>query len=83
MTKIQSKRSEPERVSDEPETPESASPPSGPPSDPPSDPPGSSPSGPSGEYQRIDIVDEMKTSYLDYSMSVIVARARCPMFAMD
>ncbi len=33
------------------------------------------PSGPQGEYQRIDIVDEMKTSYLDYAMSVIVARA--------
>ncbi len=32
-------------------------------------------SGPSGEFQRIDIVDEMKTSYLDYAMSVIVARA--------
>ncbi len=30
---------------------------------------------PSGEYARIDIVDEMKTSYLDYAMSVIVARA--------
>ncbi len=30
---------------------------------------------PSGEFQRIDIVDEMKTSYLDYAMSVIVARA--------
>ncbi len=29
----------------------------------------------SGEYERIDIVDEMKTSYLDYAMSVIVARA--------
>jgi DNA gyrase subunit A len=28
-----------------------------------------------GEYARIDIVDEMKTSYLDYAMSVIVARA--------
>ncbi|MDA9918534.1 DNA gyrase subunit A [Erythrobacter sp.] len=28
-----------------------------------------------GEYERIDIVDEMKTSYLDYAMSVIVARA--------
>ncbi|WP_068076457.1 DNA gyrase subunit A [Novosphingobium lentum] len=27
------------------------------------------------EFQRIDIVDEMKTSYLDYAMSVIVARA--------
>ena len=27
------------------------------------------------EYARIDIVDEMKTSYLDYAMSVIVARA--------
>ena len=32
-----------------------------------------SPSEP--EYQRIDIVDEMKASYLDYAMSVIVARA--------
>ncbi|MEP7221188.1 MAG: DNA gyrase subunit A [Novosphingobium sp.] len=30
---------------------------------------------PAGEYQRIDIVDEMKTSYLDYAMSVIVSRA--------
>ena len=29
----------------------------------------------SGEYQRVDIVDEMKTSYLDYAMSVIVSRA--------
>ncbi|MES2700011.1 MAG: DNA gyrase subunit A [Pseudomonadota bacterium] len=28
-----------------------------------------------GEYERIDIVDEMKTSYLDYAMSVIVSRA--------
>ncbi len=28
-----------------------------------------------GEYSRIDIVDEMKTSYLDYAMSVIVSRA--------
>ncbi len=30
---------------------------------------------PSGEYESIDIVDEMKTSYLDYAMSVIVSRA--------
>ncbi|NLR69982.1 DNA gyrase subunit A [Novosphingobium sp. ERN07] len=30
---------------------------------------------PDGEFQRIDIVDEMKTSYLDYAMSVIVSRA--------
>ena len=30
---------------------------------------------PSDEYTRIDIVDEMKTSYLDYAMSVIVSRA--------
>ena len=28
-----------------------------------------------GEFPRVDIVDEMKTSYLDYAMSVIVARA--------
>ncbi len=27
------------------------------------------------EFERVDIVDEMKTSYLDYAMSVIVARA--------
>ena len=33
------------------------------------------PPSPQGEYTRIDIVDEMKTSYLDYAMSVIVARA--------
>ncbi|MGI8944412.1 MAG: DNA gyrase subunit A [Qipengyuania sp.] len=34
------------------------------------------PGSPGGdEYTRIDIVDEMKTSYLDYAMSVIVARA--------
>ncbi len=32
------------------------------------------PKGP-GEFDRIDIVDEMKTSYLDYAMSVIVSRA--------
>ena len=32
-------------------------------------------SGPEGEYGRVDIVDEMKTSYLDYAMSVIVSRA--------
>ncbi|MBV7260269.1 DNA gyrase subunit A [Erythrobacter crassostreae] len=30
---------------------------------------------PMGDYERIDIVDEMKTSYLDYAMSVIVSRA--------
>ncbi|HSG33171.1 MAG TPA: DNA gyrase subunit A, partial [Sphingomonadaceae bacterium] len=30
---------------------------------------------PAGEFPRVDIVDEMKTSYLDYAMSVIVARA--------
>jgi DNA gyrase subunit A len=35
--------------------------------------PGSGPGG--DDYSRIDIVDEMKTSYLDYAMSVIVARA--------
>ncbi len=34
-----------------------------------------SPAAPSDEYERIDIVDEMKTSYLDYAMSVIVSRA--------
>ncbi len=36
-------------------------------------PPASAPGG--DEYTRIDIVDEMKTSYLDYAMSVIVSRA--------
>jgi DNA gyrase subunit A len=30
---------------------------------------------PAGGFERIDIVDEMKTSYLDYAMSVIVSRA--------
>jgi DNA gyrase subunit A len=43
------------------------------------DSPGDEPTGPEsnplGEFQRVDIVDEMKTSYLDYAMSVIVARA--------
>jgi DNA gyrase subunit A len=34
------------------------------------------PPAPGGDdYTRIDIVDEMKASYLDYAMSVIVARA--------
>jgi DNA gyrase subunit A len=33
------------------------------------------PTGPDGEFERVDIVDEMKSSYLDYAMSVIVARA--------
>ena len=33
------------------------------------------PTGPEGEFGRVDIVDEMKSSYLDYAMSVIVARA--------
>ncbi|MFZ9395231.1 MAG: DNA gyrase subunit A [Erythrobacter sp.] len=33
------------------------------------------PSHPLGEFERVDIVDEMKTSYLDYAMSVIVSRA--------
>ena len=28
-----------------------------------------------GDFDRVDIVDEMKTSYLDYAMSVIVSRA--------
>jgi DNA gyrase subunit A len=28
-----------------------------------------------GDFERIDIVDEMKASYLDYAMSVIVSRA--------
>ncbi|MFM5916981.1 MAG: DNA gyrase subunit A [Novosphingobium sp.] len=30
---------------------------------------------PGGDYTRVDIVEEMKTSYLDYAMSVIVSRA--------
>jgi DNA gyrase subunit A len=34
----------------------------------------SAPSPPSA-FERVDIVDEMKSSYLDYAMSVIVARA--------
>jgi hypothetical protein len=42
--------------------------------------PRSHPGAPEHEFQRIDIVDEMKTSYLDYAMSVIVG-ARFPMCA--
>ena len=34
-----------------------------------------SPASPMGGFDRIDIVDEMKSSYLDYAMSVIVSRA--------
>jgi DNA gyrase subunit A len=52
------------RVSDDQDIPESEGPE-----------PTGEPSGVPGEYQRIDIVDEMKTSYLDYAMSVIVSRA--------
>lgn len=33
------------------------------------------PALPAEEFPRVDIVDEMKTSYLDYAMSVIVSRA--------
>ena len=33
------------------------------------------PPSPMGGFDRIDIVDEMKSSYLDYAMSVIVSRA--------
>ncbi|HEX7710232.1 MAG TPA: DNA gyrase subunit A [Sphingomonadaceae bacterium] len=33
------------------------------------------PGPPAGEFPRVDIVDEMKSSYLDYAMSVIVSRA--------
>lgn len=35
----------------------------------------STPPAPMGGFDRIDIVDEMKSSYLDYAMSVIVSRA--------
>ena len=53
----------------------------GPPEDPPEDPPegppgeggGSAPPG--GDISPINIEDEMKSSYLDYAMSVIVSRA--------
>ncbi len=34
-----------------------------------------SPASPASGFDRIDIVDEMKSSYLDYAMSVIVSRA--------
>ena len=40
-----------------------------------SDIPGTQPPSSDPEIQRIDIVEEMKTSYLDYAMSVIVSRA--------
>ncbi|MEO8547986.1 MAG: DNA gyrase subunit A, partial [Sphingomicrobium sp.] len=39
------------------------------------DPGGSSPSGGDSDIAPISIVEEMKTSYLDYAMSVIVSRA--------
>ncbi|MFN9497114.1 MAG: DNA gyrase subunit A [Erythrobacteraceae bacterium] len=35
----------------------------------------STPPAPMGGFERIDIVDAMKSSYLDYAMSVIVSRA--------
>jgi DNA gyrase subunit A len=37
--------------------------------------PAAQPGGQPGEFTRVDIVDEMKTSYLDYAMSVIISRA--------
>ena len=40
-----------------------------------SDIPGTASSPADREFERIDIVEEMKTSYLDYAMSVIVSRA--------
>jgi DNA gyrase subunit A len=40
-----------------------------------SDIPGTPASPSDREFERIDIVEEMKTSYLDYAMSVIVSRA--------
>ena len=40
-----------------------------------SDIPGTPSSPADREFERIDIVEEMKTSYLDYAMSVIVSRA--------
>ena len=46
-------------MSDEPEIPENTP----------------EPTGPQGDFPRIDIVDELKTSYLDYARSVIVSRA--------
>jgi DNA gyrase subunit A len=39
------------------------------------EPPASAPEPGGEDFAKIDIVDEMKTSYLDYAMSVIVARA--------
>ena len=52
----------------------------GPPEDPPEDPPEGPPGGwgsapPGGDISPINIEDEMKSSYLDYAMSVIVSRA--------
>ena len=38
-------------------------------------PAGSDPTGPDGDIAPISIVEEMQRSYLDYAMSVIVARA--------
>ena len=49
----------------------------GPPEDPPESPPGESDGSapPGGDISPINIEDEMKSSYLDYAMSVIVGRA--------
>ncbi|MBX3212701.1 MAG: DNA gyrase subunit A [Labilithrix sp.] len=42
---------------------------------PPAPPPGGTPPSPNGQKVPISIQDEMRTSYLDYAMSVIVGRA--------
>ena len=49
----------------------------GPPEDPPEGPPGAGGGSapPGGDISPINIEDEMKSSYLDYAMSVIVSRA--------
>src|SRR5688500_6894403 len=55
----------------------SAPPPSSPPPPPPSGPPsgGAPPPGPMGQRIPIAIEEEMKSSFMDYAMSVIVSRA--------
>ena len=45
------------------------------PTDPPIDPPFNPPSGGAGDLQPITLEEEMRRSYLDYAMSVIVSRA--------
>ncbi len=49
----------------------------------PLDPPSNGGGPGAANIQPVNIEDEMRRSYLDYSMSVIIGRALCPMCATD